>query len=145
MSLPIIVEGRVAGHKRSLFADWRIGLPPIWENHGDHLKLRDLITSIVTEEVAAFQQRQQERRLDRVMSRAEIRAATTKGKIDTGGRDLNQHVDVGEAIATALEAFADGLYFVFIDNVQQTSLDSEVFLKTNSKVVFLRLTALVGG
>jgi hypothetical protein len=44
-----------------------------------------------------------------------------------------------------LQAFEDGLYFVFIDEVQQTNLDSEVFLKANSKVIFLRLTALVGG
>jgi len=45
----------------------------------------------------------------------------------------------------ALQAFEEGLYFVFIDEVQQANLDSEVFLKMDSKVVFLRLTALVGG
>jgi len=68
-----------------------------------------------------------------------------RGKVDPGERDLEQSVDNEEAVAIALKAFEDGLYFVFVDEVQQTNLDSEVFLKTNSKVVFLRLTALVGG
>ena len=145
MSLAVTVEGKVAGQKRSLFTDWRIDLPPIWENEGDHLKLRDLITSIVVEEVNTFQQRQEERKLARVMSKAEIEAAVVKGKIDSGERDLNQQVDENEAVATALEAFTDGLYFVFIDDVQQTDLDREVFLKSESKIVFLRLVALVGG
>jgi hypothetical protein len=59
--------------------------------------------------------------------------------------NLQQQVDSDEAVAVALQAFEDGLYFVFVDDLQQTQLDSEVFLKTNSKVVFLRLTALAGG
>ena len=65
--------------------------------------------------------------------------------MDPGGRDLNQIVNVEDSIATALQAFEDGLYFVFIDDIQQTNLDAEVFPKTNSKIVFLRLTALTGG
>ena len=58
---------------------------------------------------------------------------------------MQQEVNVDEAIAVALQAFEDGLYFVFVDDVQQNQLDSEVFLNVNSKVMFLRLTALAGG
>jgi hypothetical protein len=128
-----------------LFTDWHIALPPIWERHGDRRRLRDLIAAVVSEEVHAFQQRQQDRRLARVMSRAEIEAAAARGRIDSGETDLRQEVDEGEAVAAALQAFTDGLYFVFIDGVQQTRLDDEVFVKPDSKVLFLRLTALVGG
>lgn len=145
MSLEIVVEGKVVGQKRPLFTDWRIGLPPMWENHGDHLRLRDLITSVVVEEVNAFRQRQNERKLARIMSKDEIEYAAAKGKVDSGEKDLNQQVDLDEAIANALEAFSDGLYFVFVDDVQETSLEGEVFLKSESKVVFLRLVALAGG
>ena len=145
MSVSITVEGKVVGQKRSLFTDWRIELPPDNERQGDHLKLRDLITSIVIAEVDAFRLRQEERRLARVMSRQQIEQGVIGGKVDPGERDLQQEVDVDEAVAVALQAFEDGLYFVFIDDVQQIHLDSEVFLKTNSKVMFLRLTALVGG
>jgi hypothetical protein len=145
MSVSIVVEGKVLGQKRPLFTDWRVDLPPRNENQGDHLKLRDLITSMVIKEVEAFRLRQEERKLARVMSRQQIEQGMIGGKVDPGERDLQQEVDVDEAVAVALQAFEDGLYFVFIDDIQQTHLDSEVFLKTNSKVMFLRLTALVGG
>lgn len=79
------------------------------------------------------------------MSRRQIEQGAIGGKVDPGERDLQQEVSVDQAIAVALQAFEDGLYFVFIDDVQQTQLDSEVFLKADSKVMFLRLTALGGG
>jgi hypothetical protein len=79
------------------------------------------------------------------MSRQEIEQGVVGGRVDAGERNVPQSVDAEEAVAVALQAFEDGLYFVFIDGVQQTQLDSEVFLKSNSKVLFLRLTALVGG
>lgn len=145
MSLEFTVEAKVIGQKQPIFTGWHIELPPLDENQGDHLKLRDLIIAIVTKEVEGFKIRQEERKLARVMGRAEIEQGTMRGKIDPGEHDLQQQVNLENAVAVALQAFEDGLYFVFIDDVQQTNLDSEVFLKTKSKVVFLRLTALVGG
>ena len=145
MSITLIIEGKVVGQKRPIFTDWHVELPPVNANNGDRLKLRDLITSIVVKEVDAFITRQEERKLARVMSRQEIEQGLESGKVDVGERNLEQKINTADAIATALQAFEDGLYFVFIDEVQQTNLDSEVFLKTNSKVIFLRLTALVGG
>jgi hypothetical protein len=145
MSMSIVVEGKVVGQKRSLFPDWRIELPPLDQNQGDHLKLRDLITSIVMKEVESFRLRQEERKLARVMSRQEIEQSAVTGQVNPGERDLQQQVNLDEGVGVALQAFEDGLYFVFVDEVQQTNLDREVFLKMDSKVVFLRLTALVGG
>ena len=145
MSVNILVDGKAIGQKRPLFTDWHVELPPVDESNGGRLKLRDLIRYIVVKEVDAFKSRQEERKLARLMSRQEITQGVERGKVDPGERDLEQSVDKEDAIAVALQAFEDGLYFVFIDEVQQTNLNSEVFLKTNSKVVFLRLTALVGG
>ena len=145
MSIEFTVEGKVVGQKRPLFTDWHIELPPMADDQGDHLKLRDLITAIVAKEVDAFKTRQAERKLARVMSKQAIEQDAERGKVDPGERDLQQPVNIGDAMAVVLQASEDGLYYVFIDEVQQTNLDSEVFLKTDSKVVFLRLTALVGG
>lgn len=145
MSVNILVDGKVIGQKRPLFTDWHIELPPVDERNGDRLRLRELITSIVAKEVDAFITRQEDRKLARVMGRQEIAQGEERGKVDPGERDLEQSVDKEESVAVALQAFEDGLYFVFIDDVQQINLNSEVFLKTDSKVVFLRLTALVGG
>lgn len=143
--IELIVEAKVVGQKRPLISDWRVELPPLDENRGDQLKLRDLIASIVIKEVEAFKLRQEERKLARVISRQQIEQGVSGGKVDPGERDLQQEVNVDEAVAVAVQAFEDGLYFVFIDDVQHIHLDREVFLKANSKVMFLRLTALVGG
>ncbi len=145
MASTILVEGKVLGRKRPLFTDWQIDLPPSWGPQGDRIRLRDLITRVVVEEVEAFRQRQEQRRLARLMSPAEIQAGAASGKVDPGERDLGQVVDTEEAIGAALQAFEDGLYFVFIDDVQQTDLESEVYLKADSKVTFIRLVALAGG
>jgi hypothetical protein len=145
MSSTIVVEGKVLGQKRPLFTGWQIDLPPTWGPGGDRIRLRDLITRVVVEEVDAFRQRQEQRRLARIMSPAEIQAGAASGKVDPGERDLGQAVDTAEAIGTALQAFEDGLYFVFIDDLQQTDLDSEVHLSEESHVTFIRLVALVGG
>jgi hypothetical protein len=141
----IVVEGKVLGQKRPLFTDWHIHLPPLWQREGDRLRLRDLITRVVVEEVDAFRQRQAERRLARILSQVDIQAGVESGKVDPGERDLKQEVDTDDAVGSALQAFEDGLYFVFLDGVQQTHLDQEVYLKTDSKVTFLRLVALAGG
>jgi hypothetical protein len=104
-----------------------------------------LISSVVANEVEAFKTRQEDRKLARVMSKEQIEQGAMLGKVDPGERDLQQAVSLENAIGVALQAFEDGLYFVFIDEIQQTNLDSEVFIKPKSKVVFLRLTALAGG
>jgi hypothetical protein len=143
MSSTIVVEGKVLGQKQPLFTDWHVELPP--ERGGDRIKLRDLITRVVVDEVEAFQKRQEERRLARIMSRAEIKEGARSGKVDPGQRNLNQEVNTDEAIGTALQAFEDGLYYVFVDDVQQMNLNSEVCLRADSKVIFLRLVALTGG
>jgi hypothetical protein len=145
MSLTFTVEGRVIGQKKSLFSDWHVELPPNEKTQGQPLRLHDLIRLVVLREVEAFQNRQQERRLARIMSSEEIDLGRQSGKVDPGGRDPGQTVNPQEAVSTAIQAFEDGLYFVFIDDVQQTGLEDEVLLKTRSKVLFVRLTALVGG
>jgi hypothetical protein len=61
MSITLTLEGKVMGRKRPLFTDWRMDLPPLWERSGGRLRLRDLITSVVVEEVEAFRKLQAER------------------------------------------------------------------------------------
>ena len=102
MTIELTVEAKVVGQKRPLFTDWRVELPPLDESRGDHLKLRDLITSIVIREVEAFRLRHEERKLARVMSRQEIERGIVGGKVDPGERDLQQQVNSDEAVAVAL-------------------------------------------
>src|SRR5947209_5377356 len=130
----ITISGKTLGKKKPLFADWSIPFPP---DLGDGaLTLRQLISRIVRAEVEAFAQRQQERRLVRALTAGDIDKGVVKGKVDLGGRNLKQEVDVEEAIGTALQAFEDGLYLVILDGNEQRDLDHEVRLQPDSRVAF---------
>lgn len=143
MSTTILtIDARLLGQKRSLFAGWQLELPP---EAGSRLTLRDLITRVVEAEVQAFQQRQAERRLARVLSPGEIEQGLARGKVDLGERELNQPVDPAAAVAAALQAFEDGLYFVFVESEQVTALEAEVVLQPQTRMSFVRLVALAGG
>ena len=110
------------------------------------LTLRDLITRIVLEEVQAFRERRAERRLIRALTETQIAEGVGRGKVEMGGREDEPDVaDSEAAVATALLAFEDGLYYVFVDNEHRLSLDKEIRLRTESRVTFLRLVALAGG
>ncbi|HLE30569.1 MAG TPA: hypothetical protein VI793_20775 [Anaerolineales bacterium] len=143
MSTTITVEGKLLGQKRPLFTDWAVTLPA--DSGRDHLRLRDLIVHVVLEEVRAFQQRQEERRLARILTKGEIEQAIVQGKVDMGERDSKQKVDPQAAVETALQAFEDGLYYVFVDGEQVQSLDHEVTVRADTRVTFIRLVALAGG
>jgi hypothetical protein len=145
MTATITIEGKQLGHKKRLLPDHQVPYPPDWQRSGGRTTLRDLISRIVVEEVIAFRQRAEERRLLRALTATEIAQGVEAGKIDSGGRDLKQTVDAHEAIVTALQAFQDGLYFVFIDGQQQQDLDATIFVEPNSTITFVRLVALAGG
>jgi hypothetical protein len=141
----ITITGKTLGRKKPLFADWSIPFPPDLKDEGDRVTLRDLIVRVVRAEVEAFRTRQEERRLVKALSRADIDQGAAKGKIDMGGRQVKQAVDEEDAVGTALQAFEDGLYLVVVDGEEQRDLDREVFVQPDSRVTFIRLAMLAGG
>jgi hypothetical protein len=146
MSSPtsISVGAKVVGQRQRVFDDWRVPIPP--ERDGERRTLRELISLIVVHEVEAFRARQEERKLARVLSPAQIAEGAARGKVDAGASEVGvQEVNDEAAVATALQAFEDGLYFVFIDDVQQTDLDATVYVGEGSRLMFVRLVALIGG
>jgi hypothetical protein len=145
MATTITVEGKVLGQRRPVFAPLALRLPPEWEPAIEEVRLRDLIERIVLEEVAAFATRQVEQRLLRVLTRSEIVTQAARGKVTMGGREFVQEIEPQAAIEAALQAFEDGLYYVFVDDVQQMALDDPVRLEPDSRVTFVRLVALAGG
>jgi hypothetical protein len=135
----LTISGKVLGKSQNLFTSWQMDLP------AQSSTLEELLAQIVTTEVSAFQSRQADRRLTKVLGLVDIEAGVAVGKISSGGSELDQVVDVQGAVETALQAFKDGFYLVFIDDRQQEDLTAVVNLKTNSELLFLRLTPLVGG
>jgi hypothetical protein len=119
-------------------------LPPQW--HGTTITLRTLLDGVVRAEVAAFRERQEARTVLQALSAAQIAQGVAKGKIDSGGTpDAVQDVNPDEAVQTALQAFEDGLYFVFVNDAQKSSLDETFVTGAETRLTFLRLVAMAGG
>ncbi len=130
------------GKTRPTFTDWELSLPKELEAT---ITLRSLLTHIVEAEVEAFRSRQTQRRLLNILSPEQIQIGLEQGKIDSGGSELDQAVEMETAIGTALQAFIDGFYFVFLDDEQIEDLEARVALTAQSQLLFLRLVPLVGG
>ncbi|HJT31661.1 MAG TPA: hypothetical protein VJ783_06375 [Pirellulales bacterium] len=141
----LTISGKAIGSRKPLFADWSIPFPPEWRDEGG-LTLRDLIGRVVRGEVQAFRQRQDERRVFRALTARQIAEAAEKGKVEAGGSDVPpQPVDDDEAVATACQAFEDGLFLVVIDGEDHREIDREIHIQPDSQIAFVRLTLLAGG
>lgn len=140
----LTVSGKALGRKAPLFEDWSIPIPP---NLGDSgVTLREVIALVVQAEVTAFRQRQRERLVFRALTERQIADGVNKGKVESGGSEVPvQSVDEEAAVGAALQAFEDGLFLVLIDGDEQKSLDATVYLKADSRLMFVRLTLLAGG
>lgn len=80
-----------------------------------------------------------------ILTESEMTDGLEIGKLVSGGQDLQQQVDVEEAIRAAHTAFEDGLFYFFLSDTQLTRLDEPVELGRSTEVLFLRLVPLVGG
>ncbi len=142
----LTVEGRTFGAKRNLFPAFTVPTPPAWDRDGSSLTLRDLIVAIVTDQVRAYNERRAENSMVHMLTAQQIEDGAARGKIAMGQPDAQSpEADAERAIATALLAFEDGLYFVFIGDRQYESLHESVRVGPDTRVVFLRLVALAGG
>jgi hypothetical protein len=140
----LTVSARAIGRKKPIVPDFSIPVPDGLAA-GRSFLLRDVIEHVVRAEVAAFRDRQAERRLVRALTADQIAEGLATGKVSAGGSDLDQAVDAGRAVAAALEAFGDGLFLVVVDDVELTDLNAVVPLAESSRLTFIRLTMLAGG
>ena len=140
----MVITAGVMGSRRPRFADWSVPAPPRPHPGDGRLTLRELIGYVVRNEVGAFRDRQEARRLDRVLSTSQIAEDEAKGKIAPEGRGIRQEVAEEAAVEAALVAFEDGMYLVVIDGVEHRDLDAQVFLTDDSRVTFIRLVFLSG-
>lgn len=136
----LTVQGKALGRRKPLFEDFSVPAPTTGT-----VSLRTLIEHVVRQEVQAFRDRQAERRLLRVLTVRQIEEGLARGKVESGGSNLEQKVDVDAAVATAIEAFQDGLFLVVLDETELKDLDAPVTLTDSSRLTFVRLALLAGG
>lgn len=134
----MIVETKIVG-RRTPFERRPVELPD-----GTYT-LERLLTHLVHVEVAAYQERQDRVGLLRVLTEPELDAGHAAGKISVAPQERGGAVTPEAATRTALTAFGDGLYYVFVDDQQIEQLSQPLTLRPDSTLLLLRLTALAGG
>jgi len=106
--------------------------------------LADLIRATVTNEVERFNASRTEPKLFAFLTPADIQAQSQDGKVSFGDLANTDEANLEKAIEVALQAHADGVFLVFIDDEEIRSLDEEITLAAGTEVTFLRLTFLTG-
>jgi hypothetical protein len=106
--------------------------------------ITELISELVSQNVRTFNDRQDTAQLVQFFTKEEIALGGSVGKIGFGTPYNEQKANREEAIQTALQAFEDGLFKVFINDVEQ-GVESPTFqLNNGDHLVFIKLTMLAG-
>lgn len=108
------------------------------------LNLRELIKEIVRINVTEYNNKTAEPLIMQYLSPDEIESQAKTGKVGFGERRNHKQADLIKAIETAILAFEDGIYRVFIGESEVSSLDEPLALKEGDLLTFIRLTMLAG-
>lgn len=99
---------------------------------------------LVEEQVRAYEERQAQKPLLYTLTEVALEEQVQQGKVDFNERLNDNSVNLAAAQSTALQAFEDGLYVIFADEEQLTTLEQSVDWLTVQAFSFLRLTFLSG-
>lgn len=133
----MIVETKVVGTKDT--ESLRVSMP------AGIGSLRDLLTELVRHELGSYEQRRTASRTLRVLTPADLARGVDTGTYGRENRAVAAPPTEAKAIDRAVEAFTDGLFFVFVDDVQIEELDASVVIRQDSTLRLVRLVALAGG
>lgn len=107
--------------------------------------LRELIVCMVTRSVTEYNQRLQKVGQDKPLSETEIQDLSQVGKIAFGIPFGQKEADLQKAVDTAILAFSDGLYRLFINEQEIADLDAPLHLCEGDTIAIIRLVMLTGG
>lgn len=117
--------------------------PTPFEIEGIPMTAEELVTACVRSCVTAYNSRIDNRE-PRCISDEQFAAMEAAGKMAFGLPFSDKKANVNEAVLTALQAFDDGLFHVFVGETELESREQEIKIGENSEVTFIRLTMLAG-
>lgn len=135
--MKVLVTIKAAGKKKHL-ASIPLDVPE------SSLTLRQFVQQIVTDNVRAFNAKKVDSDFARYLTQDAIDEQALTGKVGFDRRYGSREADAAESVEAALLAYADGLYRVFVDDRETTSLDETIQSREVSTVTFIRLTMLSG-
>jgi hypothetical protein len=141
VTVAVRVRAKVTGHRRGGERDLALALPP------GPVTARQIIEAAVAAEVAAYAERAEQASLVRVLTDWALRDDLARGAVRLGDASPPGPPDVAVAVETALLAFDDGIFKVFVGDTEvgDTEAEGPVELADGADVLFLRLVPLAGG
>ena len=127
--MQINVRAKQAGKKRALIENQTLEIRDI----GASPTLKILLAAIVEQ----FNQKSVEANLLAFLSKNEIDSQAEQGKVGFGSRYNSTAADAASAQATALQAFEDGLFAVFVGDDEIKNLDTVIDLNEISVITFV--------
>ncbi|XVL61102.1 hypothetical protein PWP87_04775 [Paenibacillus amylolyticus] len=106
--------------------------------------LRQLIENMVALQLKALQDKKQQAELLSYLMPDDIEAQGAAGKVGFGAVYNEGVPDLNVAMETAITAYEDGLYKVFLNDEELQELDESLVVKDGDNVVFIRFTMLAG-
>jgi hypothetical protein len=114
------------------------------EELSGHPSLRELLEAVVKQQVTAYNHKPLEKNLLPFLSAAQIATGVANGKAGFGSIYNENAADPQKAVNTALQAFDDGLFAVFIQDEEIKKLTDNFSLNSDTVITFVRLTFLAG-
>ena len=106
--------------------------------------LRELIETVVRQEVERYNSRGVENMLVPFLTEGEIEDQRTAGKVGFGRLYSDKKADPEESARTAIQGFEDGLFRVVIGEGEAAELDAPLTINERDELTFIRLTFLAG-
>jgi hypothetical protein len=106
--------------------------------------LKQLLAEIIKSEVENFNDKNREERLLDYLTNEEIETRLQVGRVSFGEKYNQNDADYNKALETALLAYEDGIFRVFIGDKEADQLDENLELKEEDVLTFIRLTMLSG-
>ena len=138
MIMNVYIKLKSAGKRKPVLNDSSYILPD------EITSLRQLIETIVRQEVIEFNNRGASSMLVPFLTETEISEQSTVGKIGFGSFYSEKKADLDKAIETAVQGFEDGLFRVVVGDKEVEELDELLELHENDTLTFIRLTFLAG-
>ncbi len=135
--MKLFVRVKAAGKRKDV-----LQLEPI-EIPEELVRIKDVITFIVKQNVNAYNNRQIDAPLFKFLSNQEIADLAHIGKISFGDRKNEAQQDEQEAIDNAWQCYQDGIYRVLI-NDQEILESTPLQFKEQDVLTFIKLTMLAG-
>jgi hypothetical protein len=138
--MEIIVNVKQPGRKHPLINNAIISIADI----GQSPTAAALIEAVVDQQVQAYNAKRVEMNILPFLSDAQTQEQAATGKIGFGSIYNENKASPEQARKTALQAFEDGMFALFLDETEITELNTIVHLTDTTVITFIRLTFLAG-